>query len=72
MSTDGCKITKRNKVDGRNFQVEAGSWKQTIFNIAEKKPWSDYRINEDYYLQNIYKMIESIQKKRESNQLTMF
>jgi hypothetical protein len=72
MSTDGCKITKRNKVDGRNFQVEAGAWKQTVFNIAEKKPWSDYRINEDYYLQNIYKMIESIQKKRESNQLTMF
>jgi len=70
--SNGCKITKRNKVDGRNFQVEAGSWKQTVFNIAEKKPWPEYKINEDYYLQNIYKMIESIQKKRETSQLTMF
>lgn len=72
ISTDGCKITKRNKVDGRNFQVEAGSWKQTVFNIAEQKPWPEYKINEDYYLQNIYKMIESIQKRRETSQLTMF
>jgi hypothetical protein len=72
ISTDGCKITKRNKVDGRNFQVEAGAWKQTVFNIAEQKPWPEYRINEDYYLQNIYKMIESIQKRRETSQLTMF
>jgi hypothetical protein len=59
-------------VDGRNFQVEAGAWKQTVFNIAEKKAWGEYRINEDYYLQNIYKMIESIQKTKKTNQLTMF
>lgn len=72
ISLNGCKITKRNKVDGRNFQVEAGSWKQTVFNIAEKKTWGEYRINEDYYLQNIYKMIESIQKTKKTNQLTMF
>jgi hypothetical protein len=72
ISTDGCKIMKRNKVDGRNFQVEAGHWKQTIFNIAEEKSWPEYKINEDYYLQNIYKMIESIEKKKQTSQLTMF
>ena len=72
ISADGCKIMKRNRVDGRNFQVEAGPWKQTIFNIAEEKSWPEYRINEDYYLQNIYKMIESIEKKKQTSQLTMF
>ena len=72
ISTDGCKIMKHNKVDSRRFQVEAGAWRQTVYNIAEQKSWPEYRINEDYYLQNIYKMIESIERKKQMNQLTMF
>ena len=72
ISTDGCKIMKHNKVDSRRFQVEAGAWRQTVYNIAEQKSWPEYRINEDYYLQNIYKMIESIERKKETSQLTMF
>jgi hypothetical protein len=72
ISNDGCKIMKHNKVDSRRFQVEAGAWRQTVYNIAEKKSWPEYRINEDYYLQNIYKMIESIERKKQMNQLTMF
>jgi len=72
ISTDGCKIMKHNKVDSRRFQVEAGAWRQTVYNIAEQKSWPEYKINEDYYLQNIYKMIESIERKKQMNQLTMF
>ena len=72
ISTNGCKILKRNRVDGRNFQVIAGPWKQTVYNISDKHPWSEYNLNEDYYLQNIYKMIESIERKKETSQLNLF
>lgn len=72
ISPQGCKIMKRNRMDGRNFQVEAGSWKQTIFNLADEKPWGERYVHEDYYLQNIYKMIESVEKKKLTNQLSLF
>lgn len=72
VSNEGCKVIKRNKVDGRSIQLEAGSWRQTIYNIAEKKSWEHLRINEQYYLQSIYKMIESVVNKKQNNQLTMF
>lgn len=72
ISIDGCKIMKKNKVDGRNFQVEAGFWRQTIYNVVDDTLWKDRQINEDYYLHNIYKIIESVEKKKQTNQLTMF
>ena len=72
ISGEGCKIMKKNKVDGRNFQLEAGVWRQTIYNIIDDKLWKDRGVNEDYYLQNIYKMIESVEKKKQTSQLTMF
>jgi hypothetical protein len=72
ISNEGCKIMKKNKVDGRNFQLEAGAWRQTIYNVIDDKPWKDRGVNEDYYLQNIYKMIESVEKKKQTSQLTMF
>jgi hypothetical protein len=72
ISGDGCKIMKKNKIDGRNFQLEAGAWRQTIYNIIDDKLWKDRGVNEDYYLQNIYKMIESVEKKKQTSQLTMF
>ena len=72
ISNRGCKIIKVNKADGREIQVEAGKWLQTEFNLYEIKPWQQYDINDDYYLDQVYKEIENISKKKENSQLTLF
>lgn len=72
ISNKGCKIIKVNSADGREIQVEAGKWMQTEFNLYENKLWSDYDINEDYYLEQVYKEIENISKTKQTAQLTLF
>jgi hypothetical protein len=72
ISNNGCKIIKVNSADGREIQVEAGKWMQTEFNLFESKPWSEYDVNEDYYLEQIYKEIENISKTKENSQLSLF
>jgi hypothetical protein len=71
ISHTGCKIIKVNKSDGRQIQLEAGSWLQQIYNKAEPRKWEDYEIDEKYYLDYIYKEIANIvpQKKNEQYQL---
>lgn len=73
ISNRGCKIAKRHP-DGRIIQVEAGRWMQTIFNLYEDKPWDDYDINYQYYIDKTYNIIDSIDKKilDLSGQLEMF
>jgi hypothetical protein len=61
-----------NKADGREIQVESGRWLQTEFNLYEIKSWKQYDINDDYYLEQVYKEIENISKKKEQSQLTLF
>lgn len=73
ISTEGCKIVKENKSDGRIIQVEAGPWLQTELN---KMPFGNptlesYGINEKYYLDKIYKEIANVIPAK-SNQLTLF
>jgi hypothetical protein len=72
ISNNGCKIIKVNSADGREIQVEAGKWMQTEFNQYENKPWPEYDVNEDYYLEQIYKEIENISKTKENSQLSLF
>lgn len=72
ISNRGCKIIKHNKNDKREIQLESGKWMQTVYDVHEEKPWADYDINEDYYLQNIYKEIEHITKAKSKLQLTLF
>ena len=72
ISNNGCKIIKVNSADGREIQVEAGKWMQTEFNLYENKPWPEYDVNEDYYLEQIYKEIENISKTKENSQLSLF
>ena len=60
ISKGGCKIVKVNKSDGREIQVEAGKWMQTNFSKYEEKTWEDYDVNDDYYLEQIYKEIHNI------------
>jgi hypothetical protein len=72
VSNKGCKIIKVNKSDGREIQVESGRWLQTEFNLYEIKPWNDYDINDEYYLAQVYREIDLINKKKETSQLTLF
>ena len=71
ISDKGVKLIKRNKNDGREIQLEAGKWIQTVFNKIEDKQWSDYNINQKYYLQAIEKEINNILNTN-FNQLSLF
>ena len=71
ISKNGYKIVKKHN-DGREIQVEAGKWMQTVMN--KKVDVSFDQINLDYYVENIYKEIHNIDKtsKQEFEQLTLF
>ena len=72
ISKAGVKITKVNKNDGREIQLEAGRWLQTVFNKMEVEPkWTTYNIDKVYYLQAIESEINSILSVN-SNQLKLF
>jgi len=61
VSNSGSKIIKKNNTDGREIQVEAGKWMQTIMIDYTEKEFSEYDINFKYYLDNIYKEIRSLE-----------
>ena len=71
ISNKGCKIVKINKNDKREIQLESGQWVQTVMNKLEHKQWSDYDINEKYYLNAIEKEINNIIGVK-SDQLLLF
>jgi len=70
ISNTGSKIIKTNLLDGREIQVESGKWMQTVFIDYEEKPFADYNINTNFYLEKIKKEIESLEPNR--NQLSLF
>ena len=74
ISKNGIKLVKRHKSDGREIQVESGKWLQKIFNKKQDSPWEEYQVDEDYYIQRIYKEIHNIDKvvKKKYEQLTLF
>lgn len=72
VSKTGCKLTKRNSVDGREIQVISGPQKQTVFNQYEKREWKDYDLDSGYYLAEIYKEIRNIKNTKENQQLSLF
>jgi len=67
ISNSGSKIIKTHP-DGREIQIESGKYMQTEFNQYVNKPWSEYNVNDDYYLKHIYAEIGAISKKKESKQ----
>jgi hypothetical protein len=71
ISNQGGKIVKVNKSDGREIQLESGRWMQKDFSFYQEKPWADYNIDDDYYLERIYREIHNVQPK-ESQQLKLF
>ncbi len=70
ISNTGSKIMKRHLTDGRDIQVEAGKWYQTVYIDHSDKPISEYDINYDFYLSKIRKEIESLEPS--VNQLSLF
>lgn len=70
VSNTGSKIIKKNNKDGREIQVEAGKWMQTVFIDYEEKEFAEYNINMKYYLENIYKEIKALEPN--NNQLSLF
>ena len=70
ISEKGSKIIKTNKTDGRKIQVESGKWMQTVFINYVEKPFDEYLINKQFYLQKINKEINQLAPN--SNQLKLF
>lgn len=67
VSKKGGKLFKTNP-DGREQQLVAGSYLQTMYNVIEEKNWEAYDINIQYYKSLIEKEINSIiQKARQLN-----
>lgn len=60
IANKGCKILKINKVDGREIQLESGKWMQQDLSEFQNKTWDEYDVNEEYYLDKIYKEIHNI------------
>ena len=71
VSQPGCKILK-NHNDGREIQVEAGRWLQTVYNKHEEKSWGDYNIDYRFYIQKANKELENILHTIEDSQLKLF
>ena len=70
MSNKGSKIIKKNTLDNREIQVEAGKWLQNTFINYVELPFSEYDINYEFYLEKIEKEINSLQPR--INQLKLF
>jgi hypothetical protein len=62
ISNTGSKLVKCHP-DGREIQVEAGQPLQTVVNKIESTDLKDYDINYKYYLNEIYKQIQGIEKE---------
>ena len=67
VSKKGGKVFKTNP-DGREQQLVAGKYLQTMYNVIEEKEWAEYNVDTQYYKKLIEKEINSIiQKVRQLN-----
>ena len=74
ISNSGGKIVKVHP-DGREIQVESGEWMQTVVNKMSPDVETDlFDIDYKYYLEEIYKQIEGIErdKPKSATQLSLF
>jgi len=73
VSRKGSKIIKVNKQDAREISTLAGKWYQTEYNIhTPNKPFNEYDIHKEYYLQSIYKEIANINSDAANGQMELF
>lgn len=74
VSSSGGKIVKKHH-DGREIQVEAGPWLQTIMNKHDPDvSFEHYDINRQFYLESIHKQIDQIRQTKPKSfvQLSLF
>jgi hypothetical protein len=71
VSNSGTKIIKHNTTDGRDINVEAGHWLQTIFNTLEEKEFIDYNIDKKFYIDRINREIKAMQPEIFVNQIKL-
>jgi hypothetical protein len=71
ISNKGVKITKVNKTDNREIQLEAGRWLQTVSNNMIEQEWENYDINQKYYIDAIEREINNILGVK-TNQISLF
>jgi len=71
VSNSGTKIIKHNTTDGRDINVEAGHWLQTIFNTFEEKEFIDYNIDKKFYIDRINREIKAMQPEIFVNQIKL-
>lgn len=62
ISNRGSKIIKVNTKDLREIQLDSGKWMQTDFSKYENLPWSEYNVDDSFYLDAIYQEINNIVK----------
>jgi len=72
VSKEGCKIVKENKDDGRAIQVVSHQWLQRLFNVYEDLPFKEYGINDQFYLERIYKEIKGLEPEKFDFQTSLF
>ena len=70
VTKSGSKIIKTHLYDGREIQVESGKWLQKVFIDYVEKPFEEYEVNYDFYLEKIKKEIEGLEPQY--NQLSLF
>ena len=63
VSNTGSKIVKKNTLDARQIQVEAGKWLQKLFINYEELPFHEYDLDYEYYLSKIESEINNFQPK---------
>lgn len=61
ISPKGAKLIKCND-EGREMQLEAGRWMQTVFNEYEEKPFEEYNVEKSFYLEKIYQEIQKVER----------
>lgn len=62
ISNSGVKLIKCSDESQNISQVNAGTWRMTVFNKYEEREWKDYNINYRYYIEECYKIIKRIKK----------
>lgn len=72
VSDKGSKLVKLNRLDGRKIKVVSGRWMQTVFNVHQDLPWENYEVNDQFYLERIYKEIKSLVPERFDHQTSLF
>lgn len=73
VSNRGSKLIKYKDTDEINLL--AGKWMLTEFNVFEEKPFEEYDINYDFYIEEVKKQIELLTNNpscKKSDQLTLF